>query len=108
MNLQLDRTISTYFAVSNGTDTALVMDCFTLDAVVFDEGRTHRGHLAIQSWVQEARTKFEYCVEPISTSVEGEHVTVVAKVMGNFPGSPIQLRHSFQLKGSKILSLEIQ
>jgi ketosteroid isomerase-like protein len=108
MNLQLAESISTYFAASNGTDTVRITDSFTPDAVVFDEGSIHQGHAAIQAWLQEARTKSEYRVEPTSTSVEEDRVTVVAKVSGNFPGSPIQLRHSFQLEGGKIQSLEIQ
>lgn len=108
MSLQLTESISTYFAASNGIDTARITDSFTPDAVVFDEGSIHQGHTAIQAWLQEARTKSEYRVEPTSTSVEKDRVTVLAKVSGNFPGSPIQLRHSFQLKDSKIQSLEIQ
>ena len=107
MNLQLAESIGTYFVTCNGTDTTRITDCFTQDAVVFDEGKTHRGHGAIQSWLQESRKKFEYCTEPIRTAQVGESVTVVAKITGNFPGSPIQLRHSFQLKSGKIQSLEI-
>ncbi|MEH2174770.1 nuclear transport factor 2 family protein [Nostoc sp.] len=107
MNLQLAESIGTYFVACNGTDTTRITDCFTQDALVFDEGNTHWGHGVIQSWLQEARKKFEYYIEPISTFQEGEYLTVVAKVTGNFPSSPIQLRHSFQLRSGKIQSLEI-
>lgn len=107
MNLRLPEAISDYFAASNGADAHHIKDCFTQDAVVHDEGNLHGGHAAIQSWLQEAQKKFEYRVEPKSSSDEGEHVTVVAEVAGNFPGSPIQLRHFFQLKGNKIQYLEI-
>lgn len=107
VNHQLIKAISNFFAASNGTDTPCIRNCFTQDAVVHDEGSVHRGHAAIQSWLQETQKKFEYSVEPISSSGKGEHVTVIAEVTGNFPGSPIQLRHLFQLKGSKIQSLEI-
>lgn len=43
MSLSLPQAISTYFAIGNGADIASVKRCFTLNAVVFDEGKTHRG-----------------------------------------------------------------
>jgi ketosteroid isomerase-like protein len=108
MNHQLVESIRSYFDIINGPDTAGITDYFTQDAVVVDEGNVHRGHGAIRSWLQETRKRFEYSVEPIDTSRQEEHVTVVAKVFGNFPGSPVQLNHSFQLEGDRIQSLEIK
>lgn len=107
MNHSLPDSITTYFDISNGTDDARLDRCFTQDAVVLDEGHTHQGHKAIRSWLLATRKKFEYSVEPSSASQEGECMTVSAIVTGNFPGSPIQLEHVFQLVGGKIQSLEI-
>ena len=78
------------------------------DAVVVDERQTYRGHDAIQSWRREAREKFEYTVEPVNVSRQGDRITVMANVVGNFPGSPVQLDHVFELAGDKIQSLEIR
>lgn len=108
MSLQLVESIRTYFDISNGVNTLRIADCFSPDAVVFDEGSKHRGHADIHSWQQATRKTFEYNVEPISASRQGEQITVIARVTGNFPGSPVQLNHLFQLDDGKIQSLEIQ
>jgi hypothetical protein len=108
MTLSLPDSISIYFEISNGSDVARLDHCFMQDAVVIDERHTHRGLAAIQSWKREARKKFEYTVEPINVSRDGDRVTVAANVVGNFPGSPVQLDHVFELAGDKIRLLEIR
>ena len=107
MKLQIAESVQTYFSLSNGLDTAHIADCFTQDAVVVDEGNTHRGHDAIRSWLQQARNAFEYSVEPISVVEEGNRIQVIAEVTGNFPGSPVKLTHAFLMAGDRIQSLEI-
>ena len=44
MSLALPHAISDYFSISNGADIANVKHCFTVDAVVTDEGKTHEPH----------------------------------------------------------------
>ncbi|CAO1666395.1 SnoaL-like domain-containing protein [Halomonas sp. NYA30] len=118
MSLSLPDAISTYFHISNGADVSHIAECFTQDACVFDEGETHRGHTAIQAWMRATREKVEYSVEPVSVSQQGNTMVVsvsqqgntmvvTATVTGNFPGSPVQLDHAFQLAESQIQSLEI-
>ena len=107
MSLSLPDAITTYFSISNGADASHIADCFTQDACVFDEGETHRGHTAIQAWMRATREKIEYSVEPVSVSQQGNTMVVTATVTGNFPGSPVQLDHAFQLAVSQIQSLEI-
>lgn len=108
MTLSLPDPISSYFELSNGSDTVRIDRCFTQNAFVVDERHTHRGLAAIQSWMREARKKFEYTVEPINVSRDDDRVTVATNVVGNFPGSPVQLDHVFELTGDKIRSLEIR
>lgn len=107
MPLYLPDPLPLYFEISNGSDAAQIADCFTPDAVVVDEGQTYKGHDAIQSWKHDARKKYEYTVEPVSASKDGDLLKVKANVIGNFPGSPVQLDHVFGLAGNKINSLEI-
>jgi len=107
MPLSLPDPVSAYFDISHGSDIAQIARCFTQDAVVVDEGQTYRGHEAIESWQREAQKKFNYTVEPVSASRDGERLTVTASVVGNFPGSPVQLDHVFDLAGGRIKSLEI-
>ncbi|WP_159873014.1 MULTISPECIES: nuclear transport factor 2 family protein [unclassified Raoultella] len=107
MSITLPHAISTYFSISNGADIARVKDCFTVDAVVTDENKTHQGHMAIAAWQRAAQDTFDYSVEPIKVLNEGDRVTVTSNVVGNFPGSPVKLTHSFGLIGDKINTLEI-
>lgn len=107
MSLSLPDAVATYFAISNGADIANVNHCFTPDAVVIDEHKTHRGLDAIQAWQRDVQSAFEYIVEPIRVADEGTRLTVTSHVAGNFPGSPVQLSHAFTLLDGKIAALEI-
>ncbi len=107
MPLSLPHAISIYFAISNGADIASVKHCFTTDAVVIDEGKTHQGHAAIEMWQRAVQAAFDYSVEPIEVLTEGDRITVTSNVVGNFPGSPVVLKHAFALVGDKINTLEI-
>ena len=108
MSVSLPAAIAAYFEAAHRTDTALLTQCFAPDAVVQDEGRMHRGHDAIAAWKMAARQKFDYTVEPIGVSADGDRVIVAANVVGNFPGSPVQLDHVFRLASDQIASLEIR
>jgi hypothetical protein len=35
-------------------------------------------------------------------------VAILARVSGDFPGSPVELQHAFRLDGDQIASLEIR
>lgn len=107
MNIQLAESISNYFDISNGNDTARVTSCFTPDATVYDEGGTYQGLAAIESWLQETRQKYQFSSKPLSIVAKEQQKIVVAEVSGNFPGSPIQLNYTFVLNDGKIQSLEI-
>lgn len=107
MPISLPDAVSRYFQASNGADTARLDDCFTDDAVVHDERRTHRGHAGIRAWKDEARARFDYSVEPVDAVRDGDRLTVTANVAGNFPGSPVRLDHVFELQGDRIRSLTI-
>ncbi|MCO7248098.1 nuclear transport factor 2 family protein [Halomonas sp. Mc5H-6] len=107
MSLSLPDAITTYFRISNGADDTHLGDCFTQDACVSDEGETHRGRTAIQSWLRATRAKIAYRVEPVSVSHQDNTMVVTATVTGDFPGSPVQLDHTFQLADAQIQSLEI-
>ncbi|OZI27501.1 MULTISPECIES: nuclear transport factor 2 family protein [Bordetella] len=107
MTLTLPEPVSVYLKIANGVDIEDVVHVFAPDAVVFDEGRTHRGHDAIKSWQREAQKKFTYTVTPVSVAPVGDRLKVVTRVEGDFPGSPVQLDHVFGLVEGKITSLEI-
>src|SRR6266850_111494 len=105
-SLNLPKPIAAYFTADRG-DGEAVSQCFTENAVVKDEGHTHRGRAAIKAWKTDASTKYEYTCEPFACEEKDGKTVVTGHLVGNFPGSPVDLRFFFKLEGDKIASLEI-
>lgn len=98
--------IAAYFAADRQNPDSLAR-CFTAQAVVKDEGRTYTGRDAIKAWKAEAAARYTYTSEPFAVAPEeGGHV-VSSHVVGNFPGSPVDLRYHFRLERGLIAQLEI-
>jgi len=108
MTLSLPEPIASYFAADKAGDSSALARCFTADGVVRDEGGTFTGFAAIQQWHARAKAKYHHTVEPLSANARDRDVVVMARVAGDFPGSPITLRHVFRVAGDKIVSLEIR
>lgn len=106
MSITLPEPVAAYFAADR-EDGDAVAHCFTEDAVVTDERRTHVGRDAIRRWRAEASAAFSYTTDPFALSEEGGRIMVTAHVAGNFPGSPVDLRYAFVLEGERIARLEI-
>jgi ketosteroid isomerase-like protein len=104
--IHLPPPIAAYFD-ADASDANAVARCFSESAVVIDEGREHRGRPAITRWKAEATAKYHYTSEPRAVDVSGPEVTVTARVTGDFPGSPVDLRYRFTLEGATIARLEI-
>jgi hypothetical protein len=106
MTLTLPEPIAAYFAADRQNGEA-VARCFTSDAIVKDEGRSHRGIAAIKRWKDEADAKFDYTVAPLSLEQKDSVSIVTCHLTGTFPGSPVDLRYFFRLERGKISSLEV-
>lgn len=106
MTLNLPKPVAAYFTADT-QDPEAVAQCFTQNAVVKDEGHTHQGQVAIKKWKAEASAKYQYTSEPFACEQKDGKFVVTCKLTGNFPGSPVNLRFFFGLKGDKIASLEI-
>ena len=105
-SLSLPKPIAAYFAADRG-DGEAVSQCFTENAVVKDEGHTHKGRAAIKEWKTDASAKYDYTCEPFACEEKDGKTVVTGHLVGNFPGSPVDLRFFFKLDGDKIASLEI-
>jgi hypothetical protein len=55
----------------------------------------------------DASTRYAYTSTPIACTEEAGKMVVTSHLVGNFPGSPVELRFFFKLEGDKIASLEI-
>ncbi len=100
-SLNLPKPIAAYFTADKG-DSEAISQCFTENAVVKDEGHTHKGRAAIKQWKTDASAKYEYTCEPLACEEKDGQTVVTCHLVGNFPGSPVDLRFFFELAGDKI------
>jgi hypothetical protein len=107
MPLDLPKSIAEYFSADHARDAHALARCFANDGVVRDEGGTFRGTGAIRDWSAATREKYHHTVEALSVTERDGATIVVGRVAGDFPGSPIELNHTFRLEGDKIASLDI-
>lgn len=108
MSIALPKPIADYFQADRSRDADMVARCFTAHAVVRDEGHTYAGYDAIRQWKAQSSTKYTYTVEPFELTTGGDEIVVTSRLVGDFPGSPIDLRYLFKLAGDGIAALEIK
>jgi hypothetical protein len=106
MSFQLPEPIADYLATEDSSDTDVLARCFAEDAVVHDEGRSIEVVSAIKAWKREAQAKYQYSVQVLAVSEDGDSVNVPVRLTGNFPGSPLDVEYRFN--NGKIASLEIK
>jgi len=107
MSIELPKPVAAYFAAESAADAGALARCFASDGVVHDEGGAFTGRAAIERWNAGARAKYHHTVEPLSATTRDGATIVIGRVSGQFPGSPVELRHVFRLDGQEIASLEI-
>jgi ribulose 1,5-bisphosphate synthetase/thiazole synthase len=103
----LPKPIALYVAAENSGDVNLFDHCFVDNAVVRDERETHTGLAAIKNWKAETKKKYQHTVDPLRIAEQDGKFVLTNRLVGNFPGSPIELDFVFTLAGDKIASLEI-
>ena len=105
--IKLNPAIAAYIEESNAHDIEAVTARFKADAVVVDEGLTHRGIGVIRRWVEKTHAEYNFTLEALDVAEEEGQTIVTCLVSGAFPGSPIRLRFFFTLEGDKIAALTI-
>ena len=112
MTTLLSPVISRYFTAAADGDDAALVDCFTDDAAVTDEGRTWHGRARIRRWRETVATAYEYTLEVLGAGPGGqadglEWQDVQTHLEGNFPGGTVDVTHRFGLRDGRIARLEI-
>jgi len=107
MTVELPGSIRAYFAADRDGGPDAVAAAFTENGIVKDEGKTHVGRDAIRKWKAGTTLKYTYTMEPFSIAFEDGKTQVMSHVVGDFPGSPIDLRFCFVLANDKIAELEV-
>lgn len=103
MNLPI--VIAELAKAQNNFDSVAYANCFTETTLVFDEGKTHQGKVAVEKWIKKANEDYQTTMKPLEYS-EVEKI-LKAEVSGNFPGSPVVLFYHFELEDGLIQSLKI-
>ncbi|HYK97372.1 MAG TPA: nuclear transport factor 2 family protein [Candidatus Acidoferrales bacterium] len=89
-------------------DFQAVAECFTEDATVTDEGRTHRGRAQIRKWQEDGRKQWEYILTVRGGRARGaDGYLMQGHLSGNFPGGEADVRYDFTLRGGLISHLAI-
>lgn len=107
MPINPPQPIAAYFSAGLESPEAFGK-CFTANATVIDERNTYLGREAIQRWNATSAAKYNFVAEPTATENREGRIVVTARVSGNFPGSPVDLRYTFTLDGDEISRLEIE
>jgi NAD(P)-dependent dehydrogenase (short-subunit alcohol dehydrogenase family) len=108
MQQPLPSPLRRYLAADSARDADALADCFSPDAVVHDEDRIHAGRDAIRNWKTSSNDKYQYRVVPLGASGSDRQWKFLAKVIGDFPGSPVELMYVCNLDGDQIHSMEIR
>ncbi|MFF0108405.1 nuclear transport factor 2 family protein [Streptomyces hirsutus] len=82
-----------YFTAAADTDPENHVSLFGDDAVVHDDGRSLRGLVAVRRWRSEVPS-VRYDLREVAGTATACHA--VAAVSGDFPGSPVTLRFTFE------------
>lgn len=107
MTIKLPKAIEAYFDADRDDSLEAVAAAFTEKGTVKDKGQTHHGRDAIRNWMADESQQYDYTVEPFLLAAESGKTVVTAHAVGDFPGSPIDLRFFFVLAGDKVAELEI-
>lgn len=105
----LPAVVTTYLTAHRVRDVATAIKAFTADAEVTDEGHTFHGREAIGNWLGNAGGEYTFTTEFTgAATTDAEHIDVVQRLEGNFPGGVADLHYRFTLDGDAISRLVIE
>ncbi|QSW90158.1 nuclear transport factor 2 family protein [Flavobacterium endoglycinae] len=105
--MNLPKVITDLVNAQNRFDSIAYSNCFSETAVVFDEGKTHKGRSDIQNWIEESNQKYRSVMKPLEYTENGTTSVLSAECSGTFPGSPIILKFHFDIVDDQIQHLKV-
>ena len=106
---ELPAVIRAYLPAHQARDVESAVTAFAADAVVTDEGRTHRGRAEIRAWLGSAGSGYTYTTDFVGASRAGAgRFDVVQHLAGDFPGGSADLHYRFVVDGASITRLVIE
>ncbi|WP_436862898.1 nuclear transport factor 2 family protein [Acinetobacter haemolyticus] len=103
----IPEVVSAYFEADQANDVDALSQIFSDAAIVEDENIQHNGIVEIRTWWLAVKEKYQHFLEPLEVSHTDHLSTVLTKVSGNFPNSPVTLKFQFTLKNNKVVKLRI-
>ncbi|MFF4625050.1 nuclear transport factor 2 family protein [Nonomuraea jabiensis] len=105
----LPEVITRYLEAHRAKDTTAALSAFHPDATVTDEGRTHRGAPAIETWLTRSAGAYTYTIELTGASkIDTDHYVATHHLEGDFPGGVVDLHYRFTLIDGLIEGLLIE
>ncbi|WP_426327033.1 nuclear transport factor 2 family protein [Pedobacter sp. R-06] len=105
--MNLPKVIAELVTAQNNFDSVAYAKCFSETAVVYDEGKTHKGRKEIECWIADANERYQATMQPISFEEKETESVLKAEASGKFDGSPIVLSYHLEIADELIWSLEI-
>jgi len=103
----LNPLVKAYVSAMNCHDATALTECFTLDAIVQDEGKSHKGHEAIEAWAKGAFEAYRPQLDVEHVGLSDHHTVISGLLSGSFEGSPVELHHFLEIQDGKIHFLKI-
>ncbi len=100
--------IARYYTSAANGDLDALLDCFTPQAHVLDEGQHYQGLAEIRRWRERVASRYTYTTEITGTqhTTDAEYV-VATHLEGDFPGGVVDLEQKFTVTGDLISELLI-
>ena len=105
--MNLPKVVADLVATQNNFDSLAYANCFSETAVVYDEGKTHKGRKEIEQWIADANARYEATMQPVSFEEKGIESILKSEISGKFSGSPIVLSYHLEIADGLIQSLKI-
>jgi ketosteroid isomerase-like protein len=101
--------IATYLEVHEARDVDRAIAMYAPDAVVTDEDHDYHGVDQIRAWMTSAGSQYTYTTTLTGASrLDADHVDVLQRLEGDFPGGVADLHFRFTLDGDRIVRLVIE
>lgn len=105
--MELPEVVARFIETQNIHNSEAYTACFTDNAIVHDEGRTHTGKEEIRKWIEEANDNYKSVMKRLHYDESESKGVLTAEVSGTFPGSPIKLKFHFDIVDGKIQYLKV-
>ena len=105
--MNLPKVISDLLEAQAKYDSIAYANCFSETAVVFDEGKTHKGKVEIEKWIAHSDETYKSVMKPLAYDQTGDIGILSAEVSGTFPGSPLILKFHYEIRNELIQSLKV-